>query len=339
MAQHQLDKIASDINSTHPNIGDAVALAMICAKAKMCLLVVAPAGCGKSLVSSTVANAYPKSVTLDSVTRSGLKKFQSLFSGYRGLVAIDDLGKVDSTYSRTHTVTSFAELCYSHFISKHSLTVTIEINDYQGAAIINVQPPVLGQLICAEEWEVVTQDKTLRYYHLYRPTAPNEYRPVIKPHWGADIELVSRPRHDYKLYHKLWEIASIQWSDARTLEHLDMLLKATASLDGRREVRQIDFQVLHRLIKPMQVERYLIDKTGFELGRMFNGNLLAVLVEFATWKRITIDRISRDYKIHPATVYRLLASMNGYFKEDVARAKRLVPTDELKRILKESGAV
>ncbi|GAH53668.1 unnamed protein product, partial [marine sediment metagenome] len=56
---------------------------------------------------------------------------------FGGLVVIDDLGKVDTNYSRIHTVTSFAELCYSHFISKHTMTVTVEIGEFHGSAILN----------------------------------------------------------------------------------------------------------------------------------------------------------------------------------------------------------
>jgi len=334
---HPLYALIKEVEETHSGLGNAVAFAIICAKARMCLMIVSPAGCGKSALSDAVGSAYPQAVRIDSVTRSGLRDFKDIFTNFWGLVVIDDLGKVDTTYSRIHTVTSFAELCYSHFISKHTMTVTIEINEFHGSAILNVQPPILGQLIEAPEWEVVTQDKTLRYYHLQRPTKPNEIKLAVKVDWGIDRDIVNKPDKRYKLYPKLEAIAAIQWSDARVMEHLINLLKATAALDRRQDVLNEDLVLLHRLMKPMVIERYIMHKSGFEVGRWMDTNLLAVLVEFASWKDLTIERIARDYKIAPATVYRLLIEIKDWFVPSEPMSKRLIPKPELKRVLKEAG--
>lgn len=334
---HQLYTIIRDVERTHPGLGNAVAFSIICAKARKCLLVISPAGCGKSVISDTIGKAYPDSVRIDSVTRSGLKDFKDIFTNYRGLVVMDDLGKVDTPYSRVATVTSFAELCYSHFISKHTMTVTVEIGEFHGSAILNVQPPVLAALVEADEWEVVTQDKTLRYYHLYRPVKPNENRPDIQIDWGIDLDLVHKPSIKYKLYPKLEAIASVQWSDARVMEHLNSLLKATASLARRQTVLYEDFVILSRLMKPMSVEKHIMTKAGFEVGRRMDTNLLAVLVEFASWRDISIDRIARDYKISPSTTYRLLTGIREWFETKEPMSKRLIPRPELKKVLKEAG--
>ncbi|GAI08015.1 unnamed protein product, partial [marine sediment metagenome] len=188
-----------------------------------------------------------------------------------------------------------------------------------------------------DEWEVVTQDKTIRYYHLYRPVSPNENKPSPKIDWGIDMDLVHKPSHSYKLYPVLEKIASIQWSDARVLEHLNSLLRATAALDRRVDVNNSDLVLLHRLMKPMVVERYVMHKSGFEVGRWLDTNLLAVLVEFASWKNINIERICRDYKISPSTTYRLLTEIKDWFVPAEPMSRRLVPKPELKRVLKEAG--
>jgi hypothetical protein len=336
---HPLYNVIAEIDRTHPKLGNAVAFACICVKAKKCLLVISPAGCGKSAVSDAVASHYPDAIKIDSVTRSGLRDFKDVFTHYQGLVAIDDLGKVDTNYSRIATVTSFAELCYSHFISKHTMTVTVEIAEFFGSAILNVQPPVLASLVEADEWEVVTQDKTIRYYHLYRPTKPNSTKPVFNLDWGIDMPLVHKPDHRYKLHNKLENIASIQWSDARVLEHLDDLLKASAALDHRTEVDNNDYVLLNKLMKPMTVEKYCRSKYGFETGRAFNTNLMAVLVEFASWPNINIARIARDYKVSESTVYRLLSEIKDWFEPSEPMSKKLNPKPELSRVLKEAGVI
>jgi len=332
-----LTDLIANVNATHPDLGNAVAFATIATKAKKCLLVVAPAGCGKSATGDAVGAAHPEAIRLDSVTRSGLRDFKDVFTHFQGLVVVDDLGKVDTNYSRIHTVTSFAELCYSHFISKHTMTVTVEIAEFFGSCIMNVQPPVLGMLVKADEWEVVTQDKTIRYYHLFRPTTPNENKPAPFIDWGIDLSLVKKPSREYKLWAKLEAIASIQWSDARCLEHLQDLLRATAALERRETVLNEDYILLHRLMRPMIIEKYIKSKYGFETGRSVSTNLLAVLVEFATWNPVTIDRICRDYKVSSATAYRLLSEIKEWFEPSETKSKRLVPKPELKRILKEVG--
>jgi len=334
---HQLYSIIQGVDETHPALGHAVAFSVLCAKARLCLLLVAPSGCGKSVITDTIASLHPDSVKLLSITRAQLGVKKEQFSNFFGIVLMDDMASAGSVYERKETLVAFSMLCYSHFISKHTFTTDFEITDFHGAAILNIQPAILAEIYTYPEWESLIQEKTLRYYHLYRPTKPNKEKLNVTVDWGIDLSLVGKPDHRYKLYPKLEEIAGIQWSDARVLEHLDNLLSASAALDRRQEVNQVDFQLLLRLIKPMTVERYIMHKTGFEVGRWMNTNLAATLVEFASWKDITINRVARDYKISPSTVYRLLLEIKEWFQASEPMSKKLIPKPELKRVLKEAG--
>jgi len=334
---HQLYDVIASIDKTHPGLGKAVAFSIICVKARQCLLLVAPSGCGKSVITDLMYNVSPDPIKLLSVTKARLTDFKDTFSNFFGVVLMDDIAGAGSMYERKETLVAFSMLCYSHAISKHTFTSNFEITDFHGSTIMNIQPAILAEIYQYPEWESLISEKTLRYYHLYRPIAPNVAKPAIKVDWGIDIDLVRKPRHEFKLYPVLERIAAIQWSDARTLEHLDTLLKAVASLERRQYVNNYDFQLLYKLMKPMVVERYIMHKIGFETGRWMDSNLAAVLVEFASWKNISIDRIARDYKISPSTVYRLLAEIRDWFKESEVKSKMLVPKPELKRILKEAG--
>jgi len=334
---HQLYSVIKGVEETHSGLGNAVAFSIICVKARMCLLVVSPAGCGKSTISDMVALGHPNAQRIDSTTTASLSQHVEEFSNFYGLVVIDDMGKIGDTYSRKHTLTAFAELCYSHFIRRYTFRASVIIEDFHGSAVLNVQPVILADVYQYPEWESVIQDKTLRYYHLKRPTKPNDAPPKVNIDWGIDIDLVAKPDHRYKLYPKLEAIGGIQWSDARTLEHLDTLLRASAALDRREKPNGEDFRLLNRLMKPMVVERYITSKSGFEVGRWMDTNLAAVLVEFASWRNISIDRIARDYKISPATTYRLLVEIKDWFVPSEPMSKKLVPKPELKRVLKEAG--
>jgi len=334
---HPMHNVIATIDKTHYGLGRAVAFSIICVKAKQCLLLVAPSGCGKSVITDMMKDIHPNPVPLLSVTKARLTSYKDTFTNFFGVVLMDDIAGAGSMYERKETLVAFSMLCHAHTISKHTFTSNFEITNFHGATIMNIQPAILAEIYQYPEWESLISEKTLRYYHLYRPTMPKVERPKLTVNWGIDLDLVKKPRHDFKLYSTLEKIATIQWSDARTLEHLDNLMKATAALDRRQEVNAGDLQLLHKLMKPMTVERYIMHKIGFETGRWMDNNLAAVLVEFATWKNINIDRIARDYKISPSTVYRLLAEIKDWFKESEVKSKMLVPKPELKRILKEAG--
>lgn len=334
---HQLYNIIDEVNSTHKGLGNAVAVAILCVKARQCLLLVAPSGCGKSVITDAVGSVHPNAVKLLSITKARLVDYQETFSNFFGVVLMDDIAGAGSTYERKETLVAFSMLCYGHSISKHTWTSNYEIVDFYGSAILNVQPALLAEIYQFPEWESLIQEKTLRYYHLYRPVVPNSVKPDISVDWGIDLDLVHKPRRDYKLYAALEKIGSIQWSDARTLEHLDSLLKSLAALDKRQDVINADLKLLLKLLKPMTVERYIMHKIGFEVGRYMDTNLAAVLVEFASWKNINVDRIARDYKISPSTVYRLLANIKDWFVESQVQSKVLVPKPALKKVLKEAG--
>lgn len=337
VALHQLVELIDKVDVTHEGLGKAVAFSAICIKARQCLLIVAPSGCGKSVMSDTMGSIHPKAVRLFSITRARLSDYKDTFSNFNGVVLMDDMAGIGSVYERKDTLSAFSQLCYSHAISKHTWTTSYDIEEFFGSAIINIQPALLAEIYQYPEWEGLLQEKTLRYYHLYRPTKPNQSKLEVKFDWGIDLDLVHKPRHDYKLFKQIWDIVTIQWSDSRALEHIDNLLKAIAALDQRQDVVNADLMLLLKLIKPMTIERYIFKKSGFEVGRWMDTNLAAVLVEFASWKHINVDRISRDYKVSPSTVYRLLAEIKEWFVESQVRSKLLIPKPELKKVLKEAG--
>jgi len=323
--------------STHVGLGKAIAFTSICIKARQCLLLVAPSGCGKSVITDALALAHPDSFKLLSVTRARLMSYADTFSNFWGVVLMDDMAGAGGTYERKDTISAFCQLCYSHTISKHTMQSDFEIVNFHGAAVMNIQPALLAEVYAYPEWEGLIQEKTLRYYHLYRPTNPVQVKPEVTIDWGIDIDTVHKPRHDYRLYSTLFNIASLQWSDSRAVEHLDSLLKAVAALDRREDVVNADLQFLLRLMRPMTVERHVFNKSGFETGRFMDTNLCAVLVEYASWKNINIDRIARDYKVSHSTVYRLLSEIREWFQEDSVKAKMLIPKPALKSVLKEAG--
>jgi len=335
---HQLINLARQVNQTHPRLGPAVAFTLLCAKARKCVLNISPAGCGKSAASEAVAHIYtPQVRTYDSVTRGALRFIDNELSNYWGLVIIDDLGKVDTTYSRMATITTFAELCYSHFVRKLTMTLNIAVNDFHGAAILNIQPVLMVGIMQSDEWEAVIRDKTVRYYHLFRPLKPKRNPPRVQFDLGLPMEDVKTPKGRGALWYKMVRIGLVQWSYARVLEHCTDLLRAAAAIDGRRRVNASDYYTCIKLMKPMMLERFLMEKYAFEAGRVFQHNAFCILTELATHSDLTLDTVCVDYKVSPSTAERLIGTVSDWAFVLTNSPKRVMPTEYAKKVLRLVG--
>jgi len=336
---HKVKQYVKQVNRTHRGLGKLYGMALVATKAKKCMITIAPAGCGKSTVTNALRNLdWIETRIYDSVTRGALRFIAKELSGFNGLVVIDDMGKIDTQYSRMATTTTFAELCYSHFIRKLTMTLNINVEDFYGSAILNIQPSVFSGLIEGAEWEAVIRDKTLRYYHLHRPIKSCEEPIRVKPEKGIPINQVSFPNRRSKMYRLLEAIGRIQWSRARVHEHLTDLLRACAALDRRTRIGVQDYHLLYYLMKPMVAERFLVDKSGFELGRWFNSNAFCILVELASYPELTPRHIADDYHVAPSTVNRLLSTVTEYCFLKSNSPEAVIPTKFGMKVLEVIGA-
>ena len=81
------------IDTTHKGLGAMIAMNLITAKAKMTILNIAPAGCGKSVATDTVTGMLGGlAQKYTSLTLAGLKNIAKELDQYNGHITIDDLG-------------------------------------------------------------------------------------------------------------------------------------------------------------------------------------------------------------------------------------------------------
>jgi hypothetical protein len=295
------------VDKTHPGLGKLVAFECVAALARKCVLVVAPAGCGKSAAAMGVGNAgFLPVFSADRISVAAFREAEQALDGFSGLVIVDDISKAGTHYSQLHTVTSLAELCYGHNYRYFARGGTFEIKNFYGAVILNIQPVKMSHICGADEWEASIRDKTIRYYHLIRPRKPHRGVPAIRPGVPRDLSSVRLGRLSAKVLEPLKRMGMIQWSAARANEHIPDLLKATAAWAKRKQVSEEDARVLFWLLQPMALERFLLEKTGFETNIWFRDNVFCILSELASFNDLTVEQICRDYHISPSTVYRLL---------------------------------
>jgi len=335
---HQIKQLIYEIEKTHKGLGRLIAMNILTAKAKKTILNVAPAGCGKSTATDTVAYLLKdKARKYSSLTLAGLKHLRDELTECNAHIIIDDLGQEKSLWSRISTITVLANLTYTHYVRKITQSYEIEITNFYGSASLNIQPVLMNALVQEQDWIAVVRDKVLRYYHLIRPVKPKRYIQPPSFNWGLPTEAVKPPKHKGKLWYQLIAIGLTQWSYARCLEHIPDYLKALAALDNRTEVTTEDYRLLIKLLQPMQLERYILRSFGLEEGRVFDNNVYCLLVEIASHGNPTVETICEDYKVSPATVLRVAKTAQEWVWVKKNSPTRICPTEQTKQILELCG--
>lgn len=305
---HYLSYVVKEVDKTHPGLGSPVAVAMLTVKAKKLLLMVSPRGCGKSRITTYVGFGYPQHSIQDRLSVAGLSYMAEEFTGFTGVVVVDDLAKTQTPYARIATMTTLAELVYSHYCHSRLQGSRFDITGFGGAALVNIQPVILKSLVTSPEWEASMQDKSIRYYHLHRPLRPNPEPPKLTLEWGIALDKVLPFKLEGKLADRLMRIGESQWGLARMREHTTQLLRAAAALDSREVVNQSDYILLIKLLTPMLMELLVTYKRHLETDRVFRTDRLALLTEYFTYGDFTLKNISSDYKVSEATAYRIMAT-------------------------------
>ncbi len=328
--QHYLRTVIAEVDKSHPKLGRGVVMAMLTIKSRKMLLVVSPRGCGKSRVSAYVGKQAPHSMVLYRLSVAGLATAASEFNGFRGVVVVDDIAKTQTPYARISTITTLAELIYSHYCKSHFSKMNFEIREFNGSAIVNVQPVLLRALVTSPEWEASIQDKTIRYYHLHRPLNPNPDDISLELTWGIDFETASIPKPSGRLWEALQNLVGPQWGLARRKEHLRDLLRASAALDSREQINTADYRLLIEVLRPLMIERLVMDKADFESRRFLFSNKLAIMTEFLTYGQFTLAQLAEDYKVSEATAYRLMDEQHKDWRIVAKSPTTYAPSPELR---------
>jgi len=335
---HKIVKMIKQVEKTHKGLGAMIAMNIVASKAKMCVLNVAPAGCGKSVTTDTITLMLKDQAhKYTSLTLAGLKNIAEELTQFSGHITIDDLGSEKSEWSRVSTVTVLATLVYTHYIKKVTQGYVLELADFYGSASLNIQPILMQSIVGDNDWIAVIRDKVLVYYHLIRPTNPKPLLATPELDFSVPIQEVANPTHKGRMYYQLVAIGLTQWGYGRVIEYIPKLLRACAALDGRTHVTQEDYHLLLKLMKPLQLQRYLITSYAFETGRTFDNNAYCLLVELATHGNPAIETICEDYKVSPETVERIAQTSPDWVWIKVNSPKRICPQEQTTKILKMAG--
>jgi len=334
---HRLRQVEVEVDKLYPGLGRLAAFVTLVAQAKVCALVIAPQGCGKSEVARWAVNNLPHSHFQDKLSAAGLVPLQGLLNDFESLFVMDDLGKAQTPYARLSTALTLAELTYSGFYHSDMARQHISIDNFRGSAVLNCQPIVYRDLAKRPEWEATLLDKTIRYYHLRRPIHPRiEPIEVEFPLINRSLK-VAEPAFDGKLAQELIRLASYHWSTARVKWWLVKLLKVVVALDGREQAQVTDYQMLMHLLKPCFIERHFLDRQGFEATFRIALPVLYMLCEFSSYKAFRLEQLARNYKMSDASARRALESVPALWQIVDKNPTLYGPSERIQQILNELG--
>jgi len=330
----RIDEIMAAVKETHPGLERMVAFNLIAALAHRAVINVAVAGTGKSACTNTIAEHAKNVRKYEEITKTGLRHIEKDLNGFKGVVIIDDIAKIQTTYCKLATVSTMCGLAYDHFAARTTHMFSFRIENFYGAVLMNVQPVIFRIIVKDDSWEAIVADKSLRYYHFIRPREPREHLPrlddvQVEPiNSGPDVPGGIRTWPEWKA---LYAIFRCQHSRARAIEHSIAMSRALADLEGKDCVSPDICEKLCEICKPMVVERYLITKMGFESGRDYANELHAILTEFATYGNpVALEDIAVDFRISQRRAYQILAEMKDLV---VVKKKQVYALDPLQKLL------
>ena len=330
---HPLRHLASEVESTHPGLGRLTAMCWLATVARKTLLIIAPAGTGKSTATNLVNDRWPGAWRIAALTEAGLDPLQEQFNGFKGCLILDDLGRLQTSYRRINTIATLTELVYSHFAEDHTGHQHLTIENFQGSAIINCQPGVMADLIGDGVWDATVQDKTTRYYHLRRPLMPNLEALDLEMPMAEGLKDVETPSPNEKLTKQLIHLGYFQWGAARSREHITDYLKAMAAFRNDTIVNTADVLALDWVLRPCWFEDIATDREYLDAKRKLDVNLIYLATQWITYGGITYADLIKDYKVSYTTARRIMASQRKQFDQDSKDPPSFHPLPELRNFL------
>lgn len=332
---HYLETIEAEVNATHQGLGALAAFTLLGVKARRCVLIIAPSGCGKSAITEWLEREYPHSMFWRVGTAAGIVQYQEEFTDFDSVVVIDDLAAMGNKYRQEQTVMIFADLVYSHRIKIDTGQASFHVDNFHGSVVLGAQPVALKVLVATGGWDGHLHDKTVRYYHLARPSIVCLDGIDVRVDTGLALDEVEPLPLDDELFGRLARWLRVQWSMARSMEHTRAMLTAAAALDLRTAVSRKDVEVVARLCKPLALEAHLLYRRDFETPRILRNDLYYMVLEFASKGTLTVNDFVDAYKVSETSVRRILDEHAKLWKIVKKTPTTYAPSDLMEQILKE----
>jgi len=275
------------------------------------------------------------SVPLFSLTIFGLKHIAGDLNGQEKVLLIDDVGAINTMYSRVATLSTIAYLVNDHNISELNAFTNFNISGFNGSAIANVQPHIFSSVTKDDNYVANVKDKSLRFYHFYMPKRQEDdgYRSLdyVKINLDTHFKIFNKYEVKYKDVDKLIKLVdrlALFYSRARSLNYAKAMSKAMALINGDHEVDESYYNTLDLMFSNFYIESRLLQRRTLDGTYTFNDDDFSLLTYYMNYDDLSFDTIIDFFDISMATMYNTV-KRSGLFTE---KEKTLVPLDITKKI-------
>lgn len=340
----EVKSLQTQIETNDAGLSDLAIMSGLCDIGNRTLLVIGISGTGKSTVAYWIRSRIKRNVIMEhGITTNGLKQYIEQLDNNSTSIIVEDLSRSGSGYMQINTIAVLAGLVYTGEISKHNATLALKITNMRGSALIYGQPLIMKKLVQVPEFESDISDKTLRYYHLVKPSVPrpeaDPQHPTIAESKGK-WESIDRKRVDFdaasakKYWDKIIDNLTCEVSLARAIEHAQALIKASALMNGRTKTIEADAYLVWALTCNARIEEAIYSKQSLEGVRYLDEDLLPLLTVLASIKSPNVKDISKAFRLKQSQTYEILKRLGTWVQ---LNGGKLYATKDTKKLLREMG--
>lgn len=326
-----------EVQAAMPNLEKIYVFNAVAAVAHLFSLNVGLPSSGKSTMLSHFNKVLFKdsSVPLFSLTIFGLKHIAGDLNGQEKILLIDDIGAINTMYSRVATLSTVAYLVNDHNISELNAFTNFNISGFKGSAIANVQPHIFSSITKDDNYVANVKDKSLRFYHFYMPRRQDDdsFRTLdfVKSNLDPYFKIFDKYDVKYKDVDKLIRLVdklSLFYSRSRSLNYVKAMSKAMAMINMTHEVDESYYGTLDLMFSNFYIESRLVQRRTLDGTYIFNDDDFSLLTYYMNYDDLSFDAIIDYFDISMATMYNTVKRSLLFTEKE----KTLVPLEITKKI-------
>jgi len=222
-------------------------------------------------------------------------------------------------------------LAYQHYIRLLDKTINVEIKNFNGSVIINIQPAIFNEIANNTSFEANIMDKSYRIYNMRIPSNKPFQHPKIK-----ELQHIKDKFDKLKVdidKHKVEALANSFMtfnSPMRKYKIVYNFVKLTAILNEHKTAMSSDYNFVSKMLLNNIIESELLQRKGITNTFKFNVFLFNIMLLVKEYGNVFhYDKLKKYLNVSKQTIYNY-AKMNnikidnGYIIYDNERIIRVL---------------
>ena len=274
---------------------------------------------------------FDKVLTINTVSQASLKQIGNELNNFDGILYIDDIGSINTEYMRITTMTTLTYLAYQHYLRRLDSTTNLEIKNFNGSLIINIQPAIFNEIANNTSFEANIMDKSYRIYNMRIPSNKQFQHPKIKElqHIKDKFDKLKVDIDKQKVEALANNFMTFN-SPVRRYKIVYNFVKLTAILNEHKTAISSDYNFVSKMLLNNIIESELLQRKGITNTFKFNVFLFNTMLLAKEYGNVFhYDKLKKYLNVSTKTIYNY-AKMNnikidnGYIVYDDERIIRVL---------------